>query len=303
MSFSRQGGVVLVESLVATAMTFVVFGATLTLIEVFQSDNRLQLRRNETQDDERTALDRLSRELRNVAAPSAKTAGALEVARRYSMIFQTVTSAEGYSWGENAVHAIRVRYCLDNSNPTNELLWRQSISWKQREAPPLPTTTTCPDLTTGDWETTARLVEHVTNRIGGQSRPLFVYGPGSVALVSEITSLEVNLFTALKPGERPGESELASGISLRNANRPPTAFFTAQQLGAGRHVLLNASESKDPDGLALAYKWWQNGALLATTAQQYETPPAEKGSTQVFKLEVTDPGGLSSTYELSVEIK
>src|SRR2546421_6510342 len=127
MMFSRHGGFVLVELLVATALTFVVFGATLTLTEVFQSDSRLQFQRSETQDNARTALDRFSRELRNVAAPSPKTSGALEAAKRYSLIFQTVSSTQGYSWGENIVHASRVRYCLDNSNPSDELLWRQSI--------------------------------------------------------------------------------------------------------------------------------------------------------------------------------
>lgn len=303
MTLSKQGGFMLVELLVAVAMTVVVFSATLVLVEVFQRNNVNALKRNETQDNARTAVDRLARELRNVAAPSAKTAGALELAKHYSIVFQTISSASGYSWGENASHASRVRYCLDSSNPSNEILWRQSLNWKQTEAPALPSSTACPDLNSGDWEVTTRLVEHLTNRIGGQSRHLFEYGPGSATLVSEINAVEVNLFTSLNPGASPGESELSSGISLRNANRPPTAFFTAQQLGAERHVLLNASESKDPDGLALTYKWWQNGTLLNTTAQQYETPPAPKGSTQVFKLEVTDPGGLSSTHEASLEIK
>src|SRR5438309_6970001 len=99
MMLSRHGGFVLVELLAATALTFVVFGATLTLVEVFQSDTRLQFQRAETQDTARTALDRFSRELRNVAAPSEKTPGALEAAKRYSMIFQTISSAQGYSWG------------------------------------------------------------------------------------------------------------------------------------------------------------------------------------------------------------
>jgi type II secretory pathway component PulJ len=310
-----QAGSTLLEVLVTMVITMIVFGATLTLLDVFQRDNRSVLLRNETQDNARNALDRLARELRNVAAPKStpELPGALESAEPYSLVFQSISSDATYEWGENASHASRVRYCLDNSTPTNEVLWRQSKRWKASYAPTLPTATTCPDLTAGDYETNTRLVDHVTNRIGGQSRQVFVYGPGSAPATSEITSIEVNAYLDLHPGERQlcgtkheascTETQLTSGNSLRNANRQPTAFFTAQQTGPSRKVFLNASESQDPQGLALTYKWWDNGTLLNTTAQQYETQPFAETSSQTFKLEVTDPGGLSSTYELTLVIK
>jgi hypothetical protein len=76
------------------------------------------------------------------------------------------------------------------------------------------------------------------------------------------------------------------------------------QTGATNKVSLNASESQDPQGLALTYKWWQNGTVLNATSQQYETPKGfTAGTSQAFKLEVADPGGLSSTYEQTVLIK
>jgi prepilin-type N-terminal cleavage/methylation domain-containing protein len=300
-----QAGFTLMEVLVTMVITMIVFGATLSLLDVFQRDNRFELLRNETQDHARSTLDRLARDLRNVAAPKSipELPGALEIAEPYALVFQTISADATYEWGENASHASRVRYCLENSNPNNEVLWRQSKRWKESHAPTLPTATTCPDLVVGDFESNTRLVEHVANRIGGQSRQVFKYGPGSAPTTSEINSIEVNLFIDLRPGERPGESQLTSGISLRNANRQPTAFFTAQQLGAELHVYLNASESQDPQGLALTYKWWDNGTLLNTTSQQYETPPLVKGSSHTFKLEVTDPGGLSSTYQQTLVIK
>jgi prepilin-type N-terminal cleavage/methylation domain-containing protein len=310
-----QAGFTLMEVLVTMVITMIVFGATLTLLDVFQRDNRISLLRNETQDNARNAVDRLARDLRNVAAPKSipELPGALESAEAYALVFQSISADSTYEWGENASHASRVRYCLDNSNPSNELLWRQSKRWKESRAPTLPTVTTCPDLTAGDYETSTRLAEQVTNRIGGQSRALFTYGPGSAPATAEINSIEVNAYLDLHPGERQvcgtnhaescTETQLTSGISLRNANRQPTAFFTATQLGSERHVYLNASESKDPQGLALAYKWWDSGTLLNTTAQQYETGKLEEKSTHTFKLEVTDPGGLSSTYEQTLVIK
>jgi prepilin-type N-terminal cleavage/methylation domain-containing protein len=316
ISLRGEAGFTLMELLVTMVITSIVFGATLSVLDVFQSDNRHELLRNETQDNARNSLDRLGRDLRNVAAPKSvpELPGALEVAKRYSLVFQTISTEPGYEWGKNLSHAIRVRYCVATANPSNEVLWKQSTRWKEEHAPALPTVTTCPDLTAGDWETSTRMVEHVTNRIGGRTRRLFLYGPGTEPPTTEINSIEVNMFIDLSPGTRQlcgsnheescTETQLTSAISLRNANRQPTAFFTAQQLGFERHVFLNASESQDPQGLALTYKWWQNGALLNTTSQQYETPKGfTAGTSQAFKLEVTDPGGLSSTYERTVLIQ
>lgn len=283
-------GFTLIELLVTMALAVIVFGATLAVLDVFQNDNRVELLRNETQDNARNSVDRLARELRNVAAPSTKEAGALELAEEYSLTFETV-DVTGKS-------VIRVRYCLNNSNPSNEVVWKQTAS----AAPPIPTSTACPDLNAGHWDSNTQLVQHVTNRVGGQSRPLFTYGPAGATLVAQITSVKPTLYLDVNPGTRPGESELSSSIDLRNENRPPKAGFTAVQLGAGRHVLLNASESTDPDGLALTYKWWDGASLLSTNAEQYETASLEKGSKHTFRLEVADPGGLKSTAEQTVTI-
>jgi prepilin-type N-terminal cleavage/methylation domain-containing protein len=291
-------GFTLVELLVTMTLATIVFGATLSVLDVFQTDNRFELMRNETQDDARSSVDRLARELRNVAAPSTKEAGALEVAEAYSLTFETI-DATGQS--ENASKVMRVRYCLNDSEPRNEVIWRQVDRWAGA-TPAIPTSTTCPDLTAGDWDSSALLVKHVTNRIGGQTRPLFTYGPAGATLVAQITSVKPTLYLDANPGSRPGETELSSSVALRNENRPPTAAFTAIQLGSARHVLLNASESVDPDGLALTYKWWDGSTQLNTSAEQYETGSLEKGSKHTFKLEVTDPGGLKSTAEQTVTI-
>jgi prepilin-type N-terminal cleavage/methylation domain-containing protein len=297
MSRARaEDGFTLVELLVTMALALVVFGATLAVLESFQRDNRTELQRNETQDNARNATDRLAHELRNVAAPSTKAAGALELAEPYSLTFETI-DATGQS--KNASQAMRARYCLNDSQPSNEVLWKQVKRWSTPEPPAVPAATACPDLTGEDWESSTRLLQHVVNRIGGQSRAVFTYGPSGATLVSQITSVTSTLYIDLNPGSRPGESQLSSSVALRNENRPPTAKFTAVQLGAGR-VLLNASESIDPDGLALTYKWWENSTALNTTAEQVETSALTPGGKYTFKLEVADPGGLTSTAEQTV---
>jgi Tfp pilus assembly protein PilV len=295
-------GFTLVEVLVAMTMTMVIFVATLTLLDIFQRDTRYDTLRNETQDNARSSVDRLAREIRNVAAPSTKTAGALELAESYNVIFETIDASKTSS-GANATNSMRVRYCLDDSNPENETFWRQWKRWESAEAPAVPTTTNCPDPSAAHWDGKQKLAEHVVNRIGGKNRVLFTYGPTGATLVSQIVSVEPTLYLAPAPNSRPGETQLTSTISLRNENRPPTAGFSAVETGASRVVTLNASESSDPDGLTLTYAWWDNGTKQSSTSQSWETSALVAGSKHTFKLEVTDPGGLSSTAERTVEVK
>ena len=297
---SREDGFTLVEMLVTVALSTLVFGATLTTLDVFQRQSSADQVRNETQSDARDAMDRLARDLRNVASPSSTTPGALEVAEKYEVVFETVDSSQVTP--ENPTNKMRVRYCLNTSTPSNEVLWRQIKRWGKTEAP-LPSSTACPDLTGGDWDSSTRLVTRVSNNVGGQERPLFKYGPTGATKATEITSVEPTLYLDYQPGHRPGESQLTTSLGLRNQNRTPTASFTAIELGAARRVQLNASESVDPNGLALTYKWWQNGTELATTAQQYESAPFKEGTVVTFKLQVTNPGGLSATTERTLTIK
>lgn len=318
-------GFTLIELLVAMAITTVVFGSTLSVLDIFQNNNRFDQLRNENQDTARTTLDRLSRQLRNIVARTTSTGavpGALETAEPYEITFETVDTTKTTS-GSNKVNAMRVRYCLNNTEPENEILWEQVRRWTTEFSPELPTSKSCPDrikegTSEADWTTSTQVVQHVTNRIGGQGSPtnkaeegrwLFTY---SAKETPEILSVNTNLFVNINPTQiRPGESQLTSGVSLRNANRVPVAEFTATEEG-NRQVRLNASASYDPDGLSLTYKWLDNGEELVTTAQQYLTKvecstKKEAGfclnSTQKFKLQVTNPGGLSATVEKELKIK
>ncbi len=320
-----EHGFTLIELLVAMAITTVVFGSTLSVLDVFQSNNRFDQLRNENQDTARTTLDRLSRQLRNIVARTTSTGavpGALELAEPYEIAFETVDTTKATS-GANKVNAMRIRYCLNSSEPENEILWEQVRRWETAEAPALPSSKSCPDRTKegtseADWTTSTQVVQHVTNRNGGQGNPankaeegrwLFTY---SAKETPEILSVNANIFININPKQtRPGESQLTSGVALRNANRVPVAVFTATAEG-NRQVRLNASASYDPDGLSLTYKWWDNNEELTTTSQQYLTKvecAAKKeagfcaNTTQKFKLKVTNPGGLYAEAEKPVTIK
>jgi len=322
MRAREESGFGLIELLVAMAIATVVFGATLTALDAFQNNDRLDQQRNEAQDNARNAIDRLARELRNVAAPSTGSAGALEQAvtpaeekegKPSSITFQTISSSP--LKGANATNAMRVRYCLDDTTspatPSNEILYRQVQTWETKVAPAIPSATECPDRikegTAEGWTSTTQLANFITNKNGGQSRAPFAYGGASE--VSKIVTVEPTLYLNVNPSQpHPGETQLTSGISLRNANRKPEARFTTTEKNG--HILLNASESVDPDGLALTYKWTEGTEVtgkeegeqaISSTAQTYETPELEKKS-YTFWLKVTDPGGLTASTKKTVTI-
>jgi type II secretory pathway pseudopilin PulG len=281
----------LLELLVTMVITTIVFGATLSVLDVFQRDNVVDQKRSEVQDNARNAIDRIARQLRNVAAPSAGSPGALLTTKNYSMIFDTIGTSTEYEWGSNTSHTMMVRYCLNNSNNENEVLWMQVKRWSEPIGPETPIPSGCPDVS-GFWstngrETNTQLVQHVTNRIGGGVRPMFKY---SAATAPQTASVEVDMFLNLTPGKaHPGETQLTTGIGLRNANRPPIVEFTVTRISP-TFVRLDGSASYDPDGLALTYQWKVDGTAIASTAQVTEV--AASVGTHTYQLEVVDPGGL-----------
>jgi type II secretory pathway pseudopilin PulG len=301
-----DGGFTLLETLAATFAAIVVFGATLSVLDVFQSGSRLDNLRNEAQDSARTAIDALARELRNGAAPSSLTPGALEKAGKYSVVFQTIepTTSAIPAEDANKTNAIRVRYCLNNSQPSNEILYKQTRKWTTERAPELPTIGTCPDPNPADYETSIQVAAHIVNRSGGRTTaPLFTYIPANWTSVAQVIGVEPDLYLNVNPGQsHPGETQLASSLDLRNENRPPLAAFTATEVGSSRVVELNGSQSTDPDGLALTYKWWDNAEQLPTTSAETETKALALGSTHVFKLEVITPSGLSASEQVELKI-
>ena len=304
-----QRGMTLVEMLVGMTLSLILFGAVVGLLEVFMRSNTVDQNRNEIQDRARSGVNILTRQLRNVAAPSAGQAGALELAGPYDLIFQTVDSSNTWG-GSNASNQIRVRYCLSTiatgASTSNAILYRQTQTWTAASAPAMPSTSSCPG--TG-WSTTNpgdyQVVDHVTNEINSQNRPVFTYAPIGATGSSQINDVEVDLFLDPNPGKPPGETELKTGIYLRNDFAAPIASFYVTQPNG--QIQLDASSSTDPNGQALSYQWAVNGsAVSGATTQQWiagtDSTNFTKGSTYTFTLTVTSTGGLSTSTSQSVTI-
>ena len=297
-----ESGFTLIELLVAMTISMVVLGATLDAFAGFDRNSRAVNVKSDSQAYARQSMGQLVRELRN-AVSSGTPVAPLEKATPYDLIFQTVDHDLATAGGANTQKLKRVRYCLDSSNPSRERLLKQTQRWTTAIAPLAPSSASCPSSAWNAWGGPVAVADRLVNN----GRPVFVfgYGPTGSTAITDIAGIQTNLFVNPEPASSRSGAELTSAVRLRNANRAPRAAFTvAQQNG---HVLLNASQSQDPEGGALSYQWSVNGTAVAggtNVRLDYPAYPAlASGSIQTFTLKVTDSGGGSNQLSQPVTIQ
>ncbi|GAC1317989.1 MAG: hypothetical protein NVSMB25_06690 [Thermoleophilaceae bacterium] len=256
MRLLRQEGFTLIELMVAASMLIGILSATLFAYEQFTSVQGETQHQNDAQNTVRFAMDRVVVDLRNVMSPDPTRQGSIQMATGYDLVFGEV-SPSGTSSGANTSNATWVRYCLDSSVPTDEVLWKEVKAWTTSPPPSPPSTAICPDTS---WDSKTMVARQITNRIGGQDRPAFYYNASSL---TAINSIHMQLFVDSHPGSHPGESTLVTGAFLRNAVQAPAASFTATATGGGG-VALNGSASSDPAGQALTYQWYDGTTQVGT---------------------------------------
>jgi prepilin-type N-terminal cleavage/methylation domain-containing protein len=318
----RQDGFTMIELLLVCVISLVVFGATLTAwLSVVHSNTAVESQRDNVE-TARQAMDRATRQLRNLANPTVNAVTTIDRATDYDLIFQTSDPAK--TW---------VRYCLQTSGGgtslSNATLWEaesagSTINGGMRGSCP---GTVTPPPGTGGWEKARKVVTGVTNQTGGIDRDIFGYHcavgapstcPTGTTEYTKITTVGIDLWVDAVPGDIAKEMHVSSGVFLRNQNEAPTAAVTSATLGS-RRVLLNGGSSTDPEGRTLDYFWFETDPAslpeLTTTACTAPFPSAvwqgvtynklfAAGATspQTFYLVVRDPGCLISTTSLSVEI-
>jgi hypothetical protein len=277
---SERGDVTLVGLLVAMTLMLLVMGAAIEVFGQFNTITRKTELQNDAQDRARTAVDRLTVELRNLASPTAESPQAVQYAGATDLVFQTVDKTAPAASTLNPSNIKRVRYCV---SPGGTLYRGVQGPWTTTAPPAVPTALggACP----GAWTSTAV----ATNVISG-TRPLFTYNSTDV---TAITRIGVGLALRTDPRQGRGDTEVTSGIFLRNQNRFPVATFSVVKTATG--VVLNGAGSSDPDGDNLTYEWSDNGAAIGSGVT-YTYGPLVSGSNHVFALKVTDGGGLTTTY-------
>jgi hypothetical protein len=277
----QEGGVTLIEMLIAATLLVVVLTASVRPLNAYEHDASQNRAQNDAQANARVTLDRISRELRNIAGSTQF----VEKGGASDLVFQTVDPLTAPS-GTNSMNVERVRYCL---NTSTQVLWRQTQTWTTATPPAVPTTTSCPSSA---WATQVISVDNVTNG----SRAVFTYNNTDL---TGVTLVHADLYIDVVPGLRPPESLLSTGIYLRNQNKAPTASFTATATG-NRHLSLNGSSSSDPEGGSLTYTWF-DGSTQIGTGQTCDCVALATGNRTIM-LQVADPSGLTNSVTQTVNV-
>jgi prepilin-type N-terminal cleavage/methylation domain-containing protein len=303
-----ERGMTLIEVMMVSALLLMVLGAAMAPFDVLHKTERRTVNQNESQDSARNAMAVITRDLRNTSGQNQL----INLANPYDMVIETVDPTSKPAGSQNARNLMRVRYCLDTTSSGASLirgkLWQQNFKWTTAAPPSTMPSAACPDTA---WGTSQVLADHVTNKAtastGGQGSKrtaqasMFTYFPNASSL-DTITSIKVSLYTDRAWTEAPVESELSSGILLRNQNGGPTASFTATPGAAGSFkITLNANTSTDPEGLPLTFRWCDvttvtlcdDTTRIGTSVLYTYTAPA--AGARKIQLQVFDVGGLQAT--------
>ena len=290
-----QEGFTLIELLVAMAIITVVVMATISAFVAFNKNERVNRLVNESQDQARLTLERLSSQLRNLASPTDYVPASVEKAEPYDLVFLTVDAVKPVG-SLNARNVKRVRYCLGPVVGGRAPLIRQQQTWQVVDPPPSYSTASCSTSGAGGWEKTQVAASDVVNTEQSTPVPIFEYTPGP-SDVTKITAIRADLYVDVNPGQSPKAVNLNTGVFLRNQNRQPVASCTTPiYTGTGKQVALNGSGSQDPEGFNIKkYRWYLDGSTTPLTEPSGVVGVWNGPSgTHSFSLEVEDQGGLTA---------
>jgi prepilin-type N-terminal cleavage/methylation domain-containing protein len=276
-----ESGFTLVEVLVASMISLVILGVTLTAFTGLVRQSKYMERQTEGETMARQGADRLSRQLRNLASPAdiitnvALSTQPKSVDRNLAddLVFKDIADVRP-AGSSNSANVRRVRYCLQTSgvvpgagftaSTTRGVLWMQTQTGTTVLPPAMPAAAECPGA---GWTTQQIVADHLTNASTAPPRSVFRYS-GDTGLVTDtsdaaresISRVETTLVVDADTTKRPQATALTTSVILRNQNRAPIARFVYTLLNPTTcTVQLNGSASEDPESKPLDYEWYIDG--------------------------------------------
>jgi hypothetical protein len=283
----------LTELLVAMGMGLAIFGAAVTLFSAFAHQKSRSESQVEAQDGARKVVDRIATQLRSAMAGSTTSNQPIESHSSYDIV--ALVPLPSASVTANPRGVTHVRYCLDASDVTNEVLWLQTVAYNSGTQATPPANGSCPSSA---WPNQQQVASGLVNQLQSPAKPLFTTTTDSSGNVSDVA---LNAVFDADPSADPPATSLQSSVTLRNLNRSPTASLTCQAQGNG-HAICDASASSDPEAQTLTYSWQMDGSLLAATSYHLDQSGLSSNSTHTFTVTVTDSGSLTSTASQSVHM-
>lgn len=294
-----QRGIALPEILVGMVISLAVFGATMTALEMFMRQSARTTRAAESQDSARSAVDRLARQLRNATSAATGTGSstpAVEQSLPYDLVFLAPDPA-GTATPTNPQGLMHVRYCLNSSTISSEVLWNQTAPYSP--AQPVPSTSSCPGPTSsGAWRDKRTVASHFVNQYLTPNKPLFTTATDSSG---SVTDVGVNPWVDGDPIGGAPATRLRTSVTLRNLNHAPTVPSPNCTTQNG-HAFCDASAASDADGQALAFTWLVDGngapacAIGGASARLDVTfPGCVPSGSHTFVAVVSDTGGATTT--------
>jgi type II secretory pathway pseudopilin PulG len=311
----REHGFTLIEGLVAMACAVIVFGATLTILEVYMRQSTAVTQRFDAQNQARVAVDRIVRQLRNVASPLT-VPKLLERATPYDLVFQTI----GNSSTSNPSGTERVRYCIPSDTSSGSSSKEELIAQTQTVATSSndpwssdpSVTIACPDTTfapsvSTDPQYTVVASSVVNRRTAGgyTTQNLFDYNNGldsnqvATTDLPDVSTIQINMLVNPTPSVLGATTQIQSSAYLRNKEHQPIATFSPSYTGSGG-VVLNGGASYSPDGEQLSYAWSCTTGCSASASSSLQNAtdglvPWQPGAgTYTVQLIVTDENDLES---------
>ena len=312
MRWRDAQGLTLVEMLVAMSVSFIVFAATLAVFDAMLSQRTRIEDQTEVESMARQGVDRLARQLRNLASPAdivtniAASTQPKSIDRSLATDFIFKDVADTRPAGSlNSANVRRVRYCLQSSgavpgtgfsaSPTRQVLWMQTQTWTTTAPPAVPAATACPGA---GWLTQRIVAEHIVNTA---AIPLFAYSGDAGAITGtsdaereQIARVAATVRVDADASRPPAATRIATGVVLRNQNRAPVARFVYTLLNPVTCAIqLNGSSSEDPESKPLQYEWLIDGITQSETGVVVQKSVAH-GSHR-FTLKVYDRARLVGT--------